>query len=42
LGHDAEAYDCFRSLQQRYFPDSPNVPELLMAVDTRSLVNLKA
>lgn len=42
LGQDADAYDCFRALQQRHFPSTPHIPELLMAVDTRSLVNLKA
>lgn len=42
LGQDADAYDCFRALQQQHFPSTPHIPELLMAVDTRSLVNLKA
>lgn len=42
LGHVGDAYDCFSALQRRYFPETPHIPQLLMAVDTRSLVNLKA
>lgn len=42
LGREFDAYRCFKSLQKRYFPSTPHIPELLMAIDTRSLVNLKA
>lgn len=42
LGNEFAAYRCFRELQQRYFPSTPNIPELLMAVDVRGLINLKA
>ncbi len=42
LGQDLEAFNTFQALQERYFPDTPHIPQLLMAIDTRSLVNLKA
>lgn len=42
LGEDDAAHGFFLRLQQRYYPQAPNVPELLMAVDVRSLINLKA
>lgn len=42
LGHHETAHDFFVRLQRRYYPDAVHVPELLMAVDVRKLVNLKA
>ena len=42
LGDQNAAWDTFEELQQRYFPDSPHIPTLLMSIDVRSLVNLKA
>lgn len=41
-GAEFAAFRCFRELQATYFPSTPNVPELLMAIDVRSLINLKA
>lgn len=41
LGRDDRARDCFDRLQ-RLFPDTPFVTELLMAVDVRQLINLRA
>ena len=32
----------FSRLQQRYFPDAAHVPELLLAIDVRQMINLKA
>ncbi len=42
LGDEAAALACFRELQTRYFPQTPHIPELLLAVDVRPLLNLKA
>ena len=42
LGQDELAHDYFIRLQQRYYPEAPHVPDLLMAVDVRTLINLKA
>lgn len=42
LGFNDRARDFFTRLQRDYFPDAPHVPELLMAIDVRSMVNLKA
>jgi len=42
LGNDDLAYEHFCRLQQRFYPGAPNVPNVLMALDVRSLINLKA
>mgnify|MGYP002621775385 CR=1 FL=1 len=42
MGDENNARGYFLRLQQRYYPEAPNVPELLMAVDVRTLINLKA
>lgn len=42
MGDEFAAFRCFRELQTTYFPSTPNVPELLIAIDVRSLINLKA
>jgi tetratricopeptide (TPR) repeat protein len=42
LGCHATARDYFTRLQKRFYPDAVHVPELLMAVDVRNLINLKA
>lgn len=42
LGEDDAARGFFLRLQERYYPQAPNVPELLMAIDVRTLINLKA
>lgn len=36
------AREHFQRLQERYFSDSPHLTELLLAVDVRKLINLKA
>ncbi len=36
------AYEYFSSLQQDYYPDSPQLVETMMLVETRKLVNLRA
>lgn len=41
LGHDDRARECFDRLQ-RLFPDTPFVTDLLMAVDIRQMINLRA
>ena len=42
LGSTEHARDFFTRLQQRYYPQAQHVPELLLAIDVRSIVNLKA
>ncbi len=42
LGEGDIARGYFTRLQQRYFPGADHVPELLLAVDVRPLINLKA
>lgn len=42
MGDQERAWETFETLQQRYFPESPHIPTLLMSLDVRSLVNLKA
>lgn len=42
LGFDDRAREFFTRLQRDYYPEAPHVPELLMAIDVRSMVNLKA
>lgn len=41
-GDPSAARESFERLQSRYFPDAAYLPEMLMAVDVRKLVNLKA
>lgn len=36
------AREYFERLQARYFPDAPYLPDVLLAVDVRKLINLKA
>lgn len=42
LGFDDRAREFFTRLQRDYYPEAPHVPDLLMAIDVRSMVNLKA
>lgn len=42
LGQDETARDYFVRLQQRYYPDAPHVPDLLLTIDVRPLLNLRA
>ncbi len=42
LGHDDLARDYFTRLQQRFYPAARHVPELLMTIDVRPLLNLRA
>jgi tetratricopeptide (TPR) repeat protein len=42
LGFNDRAREFFTRLQRDYYPEAPHVPELLMAIDVRSMVNLKA
>lgn len=42
LGFNERAREFFTRLQRDYYPEAPHVPELLMAIDVRSMVNLKA
>ena len=41
-GDEAAAFAAFEQLQQRFYPEDPNILHLLMAVDMRSMVNLRA
>jgi tetratricopeptide (TPR) repeat protein len=41
-GDPSAARESFEHLQRRYFPDAAHLPEMLLAVDVRKLVNLKA
>ena len=41
-GDPDAARRCFLRLQQSFFPDNPQLPDLLLSVDIRGLVNLKA
>ena len=41
-GNTEIAHGFFSRLQKRYFPDAEHVPELLLAIDVRPLINLKA
>ena len=41
-GHQAEAREHFRRLQGDFFPEAGYLPEFLLAVDVRKLVNLHA
>lgn len=42
MGNTDLARGFFSRLQQRYFPGADHVPELLLAIDVRPLINLKA
>ncbi len=41
-GNPELAREHFRRLQERYFPTSPHLADLLLTVDVRKLINLKA
>ncbi|HVS02274.1 MAG TPA: hypothetical protein VMT16_05850 [Thermoanaerobaculia bacterium] len=41
-GREETARECFTDLQQRFYPDKPFVAELLLGVDVRKLINLRA
>jgi ATP/maltotriose-dependent transcriptional regulator MalT len=41
-GDPDRGHRCFQSLQQRYYPDQPYLPDLLVSVDVRPMVNLRA
>ena len=42
LGDTESARARFEELQGRFYPDAPHVPDLLLAIDVRPLLNLKA
>ncbi len=42
LGDYDEALNQFTVLQDRYFPESEQLPEILMAIDVSKMINLKA
>jgi tetratricopeptide (TPR) repeat protein len=42
LGCDEAAREYFTRLQQRFYPGASGVPDLLMAIDVRQIINLKA
>lgn len=41
-GHTGAARDCFRILQECYYPDMPEVPGLLLGLDVCKVINLRA
>ncbi|HEV8629001.1 MAG TPA: hypothetical protein VGV61_01705 [Thermoanaerobaculia bacterium] len=41
-GSASRGYAWFHELQRRYYPAQPHLPELLLSVDVRKLINLKA
>ncbi|MFP3939422.1 MAG: hypothetical protein ACLF0P_03865 [Thermoanaerobaculia bacterium] len=41
-GHTGAARDCFRILQESYYPDMPEVPGLLLGLDVCKVINLRA
>jgi tetratricopeptide (TPR) repeat protein len=41
-GADSRAYAWFHELQRRFYPAQPHLPDLLLSVDIRKLVNLRA
>lgn len=41
-GEPSEARACFERLQERYFPEASYLPDILLTVDVRKLINLKA
>lgn len=42
IGDPARARSLFERLQERYFPEMSNLPDMLLTLDVRKLVNLKA
>jgi tetratricopeptide (TPR) repeat protein len=42
LGEEEEARRCFRRLQDEFYPGSTGIPEFLMAIDVRKMINLRA
>jgi tetratricopeptide (TPR) repeat protein len=42
VGNDLGATDYFRRLQETYYPDEIHLPDMLMVIDARGMVNLKA
>ncbi len=41
-GNYEEAYDYFSRLQRQFYPESPRLPELMVFMDMRQMVNLRA
>ncbi len=41
-GHYEDAYDYFWRLQQEFYPESPQLPELMLVLEMRQIVNLRA
>ena len=41
-GSASRGYAWFHELQHRFYPEQPHLPELLLAVDVRKLINLRA
>jgi hypothetical protein len=41
-GADGRAYAWFHELQRRYYPAQSHLPDLLLSVDIRKLINLRA
>lgn len=39
---DQEARRCFGNLQSRFYPDQPYLPEFLLGIDVRKVINLRA
>lgn len=42
LGNDGDAEGYFSRLQERFYPGSSGIPEFLMAIDVRKMINLRA
>lgn len=42
IGDPARARELFERLQERYFPEASYLPDVLLTVDVRKLINLKA
>ncbi len=42
IGDPAKARELFERLQERYFPEASYLPDVLLTVDVRKLINLKA
>ena len=42
-GGDVQAaYNYFERLQREFYPEVPNLPEMMLVVDARKVVNLRA
>jgi tetratricopeptide (TPR) repeat protein len=41
-GASGRAYGWFHELQRRFYPQQPNLPDFLLSVDVRKLINLRA